>query len=93
MAREDPERLVRNIGRRIAQIRRDRRTLSQEEFAEALACSVQWVSRVEGGENLTIHTLVRIANVLRVPVVSLFEAPAPEPQKPRTSGRPRKAAT
>jgi transcriptional regulator with XRE-family HTH domain len=90
VAREDPERLVRNVGRRIAQIRLGL-GISQERLAERLNCSVQWVSRVEAGENLTIHTLARVANVLRVRVVELFEPPQPEPKKPRGRGRPRKA--
>jgi transcriptional regulator with XRE-family HTH domain len=63
--------------------------LTQEDFAEAMRSSVQYVSRVEHGENLTLHTLAKIASVLRVRVVDLFQPPAPAARAVRR-GRPRK---
>ena len=95
MARRDPpEKVVYRVGRRIAELRRDR-GWTQEALAEKLGSSVQWVSRIEGGTvNLTIHTLVGLARVLDVDMVELFAAPAPEPpRRPRKdAGQPRKTA-
>lgn len=92
MARRDPpEKVVYRVGRRIAELRRGQ-GWTQEELAEKLGSSVQWVSRIEGGTvNLTIHTLVGIARVLDVEVIDLFTAPAPEPpRRPRKdAGQPR----
>lgn len=50
----------------------------------------QWVSLVETGkQNLRIHTLVRLARALKVPMPSLLDPPeVPPPAK--TRGRPRK---
>lgn len=87
---EDPERLVRDVGRRIVELRRSA-GLTQEEFAEAMRSSVQYVSRVELGENLTIHSLAKIANVLGVRVADLFQAPGPAARAVKR-GRPRKPA-
>lgn len=95
MARRDPpEKVVYRVGRRIAELRRAREQ-TQEQLAEKLRTSVQWVSRIEGGAvNLTIHTLVGLARVLDVEVVDLFVPPAPEPsRRPRKdAGRPRRGA-
>lgn len=52
--------------------------------------SVQWVSRIELGENLTLATLEKIADVLDVTVPSLFIEPAREAHSVKR-GRPRKA--
>lgn len=88
MAAETPEHLIQRVARRIVQLRHSA-GLSQEEFAEALATSVQYVSRIEVGENLTLATLTKIAGALAVPVNALLEAPDARPDTPRR-GRPRK---
>jgi transcriptional regulator with XRE-family HTH domain len=64
--------------------------MTQADLAEALDVSVQWVSRVELGQNLTLFTLAKIGRVLDVPIVKLFKEPAPEAQVVRR-GRPPKA--
>lgn len=87
--REDPDRLVRDVGRRIAELRQAA-GLTQEAFAEALGTSVQYASRVERGENLSLHTLAKIANVLCVQVLDLLEPPAPGARAVKR-GRPPKA--
>jgi transcriptional regulator with XRE-family HTH domain len=56
---------VRGVGARIAELRRAA-GLTQEQFAEAINASVQYASRVEVGENLTLHSLAKIADVLDV---------------------------
>jgi transcriptional regulator with XRE-family HTH domain len=83
----DPDRVLQGIGRRIAELRRER-GLTQEKFAEALGVSVRYIQFVEAGdEKLGVPTLVKIANALRVPVIDLFTPPT----KPRARpGRPKK---
>ncbi|MCA9631011.1 MAG: helix-turn-helix transcriptional regulator [Myxococcales bacterium] len=63
---------------------------SQQQLADVLNNTPQWVSLVETGkQNLRIHTLVRLARALKVPVPSLLDPPeVPPPAK--TRGRPRK---
>ena len=75
--RQDPERLVRDVACRISELRRGS-GLTQERLAEAMGSSVQYVSRVEAGENLTLHTLTKIANVLKVRVIELLFPPSPQ---------------
>ncbi len=89
MARINPEKLVNQVGRRIAELRRED-GLTQEGFAAELGASVQWVSRVEAGANLTIHSLAKVANALQVGIADLFAEPGPEVKKTRR-GRPRKS--
>jgi transcriptional regulator with XRE-family HTH domain len=88
---DDPERILQEIGRRIKGLRRQA-GLSQRAFAEVLNSSVQWVSLLERGrQNLTVHTLVRVANKLKVPTAELLGPADPEPPPAkRGRGRPRK---
>ena len=83
----DPERVCRDIGRRIAELR-ESRALTQEQLSGMLASSSQWISQLEAGRNMTVHSLVRVANALRVPVQRLFDAP--KAAAPRRAGRPRR---
>lgn len=85
--RENPAEIVRDVGRRIAEIRAGR-DLTQEEAAERLGLSVKGYQFIERGiQNLTIKTLVRIANALDVRTAELFAAPA---SREIRRGRPRK---
>ena len=88
--RESPARLIHRVGRRIAELRRAR-GWTQERLAEKVGSSVQWVSRLEAGQNLTLETMAGLARVLDVEVTDLFVPPAPEPpRRPRKdAGRPR----
>jgi transcriptional regulator with XRE-family HTH domain len=63
--------------------------MTQADFAEAMGTSIQWVSRVETGENLTLTTIDKIARVLDVPIKSLFDEPRKEALVVK-KGRPRK---
>lgn len=85
----DPERVCRNVGRRIAELRKDR-GLTQEEFSVVLGTSFQWVSQLEAGRNITLHSMAGIANALRVPLLALLEPPSGHGV--RRVGRPRKRA-
>ena len=88
MRRLDPDRATKDVGRRIAELRRER-GLTQERFAERLGIAANALQRIElGMQNLTIRSLVRLANGLGVPLASLFEAPAPGSRAVRP-GRPR----
>jgi transcriptional regulator with XRE-family HTH domain len=84
----DPEQLTRQIGRRVAELRIGR-GLTQEAFSVVLRSTVQWVSQVEAGRNLTIHTLAKIANALDVTVAELLVEAKPDSRAVRR-GRPRK---
>jgi ribosome-binding protein aMBF1 (putative translation factor) len=87
--RLDPNQVTESVGRRVAELRRHR-GLTQEELAVELGSTFQWVSQVESGSrNMTIHTLVKVANALGVVPTALFETPVAESRKPRP-GRPRK---
>jgi transcriptional regulator with XRE-family HTH domain len=84
----DPDRICRTVGQRIAELRQEK-GLTQEEFSVLLGTSFQWVSQIEGGRNMTLHSLVRIANALKVSLDALFEAPETVVSN-RARGRPRK---
>lgn len=84
-----PEQLVRDVGRRVAELRREA-CLTQEQLAERLGVSPRWVRRLEQqGENATIHTLARVANAIGVEVAVLLEEPSDEARVVRP-GRPPK---
>jgi transcriptional regulator with XRE-family HTH domain len=64
--------LRKRFGERLRQIRLSRR-LTQEQFAEALNISVDFLSLIERGRNApSFETLDRISKRLRVPVSELF---------------------
>lgn len=81
-----PAKLLSNVGRRIAELRLER-GLTQEALSEKLGVTTRWVQSAEaGGENLTLTTLARFANALKVPVAELFVPPTRTKARP---GRPR----
>lgn len=64
--------LQKKLGQRIAALRKARK-LSQEQMAEALDCSVEFVSLVERGVNApSVAGLEKFAKVLGVEVWELF---------------------
>jgi transcriptional regulator with XRE-family HTH domain len=77
---------IQAVGRRIAELRAGR-GWTQDALAERLQVSVDYVQRVERGSNLTIRSLVKIANTLVVQVIDLFGAPTSIERRP---GRPPK---
>lgn len=84
----DPDKIAKQIGRRIAELRQGQ-TWSQEELADKLRTKFQWVSQLEAGQNLTIHSLVKVANAFKVPLEELLTAPDPS-NKRGGRGRPKK---
>lgn len=65
--------LQQQLGRRIAQLRR-LRSLTQEQLAEAVDCSVEFISLVERGVNApSVSGLEKFAAALNVAVRDLFK--------------------
>ncbi len=78
--------VLRDLGSRVRELRH-RAELTQEAIAERLGMLAPNYARIEQGRaNVTVDTLVRIADALEVPLVELFRAPKPHIVRP---GRPR----
>lgn len=87
MRRLDPAEVSRWVGGRVAE-RRRADGLTQETLAEQLEVSVKYLQRVEAGtQNLTIQSIVGLANVLGVEPNYLLR---PRKVVRRTPGRPKK---
>lgn len=78
------EQVLREIGRRIVQLRRAR-GISQKALARKAHLSESHVYRIEQGSNMSIETLLAVARALGVAVAVFFgvepitvEAPPPE---------------
>jgi DNA-binding XRE family transcriptional regulator len=85
---QDPQRVLRDIGRRVAEVRKRRRQ-TQEQFAESIGLSHKYLQAIEGGrENLSVRSLVKLANLLRIRAGDLFRAPRSRQVR---RGRPPKA--
>lgn len=83
MRQLDPEVALRRIGARIAELRAARE-MTQEAMAELAKVSSRWIQMVESGEqNLTVKTMVRLANILRVNLADLVAAPTGGPSRVR----------
>ena len=81
------DQVLRDLGRRIAELRAAR-AFTQERLAETAEVTVQYLQRVERGRaNLTVRSLVRIANLLGVSVGELFDPPRVRSAR---VGRPRR---
>ena len=81
------ETALKAIGLRMQELRQARGE-TQESFAGRLRMLAPNYARIEQGRsNLTIDTLVRVANALRVELGELFIAPKAKRARP---GRPRK---
>ena len=76
-----------HVGRRIAEAR-EAAGRTQEDVASSLGLAPRNYQRIERGEqNLTIKTIVRVANELGVRPIQLWEPPRTQQRKP---GRPAK---
>lgn len=63
------------FGRKLRKIRRDR-DLTQEQLAEAIGVTLDFISRMERGQDAaSFETLDKLAKVLGVPVSELFQFP------------------
>ena len=64
--------LQRKLGQRIASLRKARK-LTQEQLAEAIGCSVEFISLVERGVNApSVAGLDKFAKILKTEVKELF---------------------
>jgi transcriptional regulator with XRE-family HTH domain len=64
--------LQRKLGQRIASLRKVRK-LTQEQLAETVGCSVEFISLVERGVNApSVAGLEKFAKILKVEVKELF---------------------
>lgn len=91
MESEDPDAVIRDVGRRVAELRAGL-GLTQEKLAEALNVSGVYVRRVEiGQENLTLRSLTRFATMLGVRTVDLLTAP--QSREVRVGRPPRRPKT
>lgn len=66
--------------------------MTQEALAEALDTSVQYVSKIETGENLTLRSLSKIAKALHVGPVELLQEAVGSERAPK-AGRTNRAAS
>lgn len=63
------------FGRRLRHLRRDK-DLTQEQLAEAVGISVEFLSNIERGINApSFDTLEKLAGILNTPVPELFRFP------------------
>lgn len=82
----------RDVGRRMRELRLHR-DMTQEAFAEQLGMLAPNYARIEQGRaNVTLDTLVRIANALGVSPMDLFRAPRASSRVVKP-GRPPKKKT
>ena len=90
MRSHDIDDTVKNVGRRVAELRA-KAGLTQDQQAERLGFTLKYLQRIEGGgENLTVRSLVKIANALGVPVTDLFRQPKTKqagPGRPKVRGK------
>jgi transcriptional regulator with XRE-family HTH domain len=83
--------LVGRVTRQLAELRRAAK-VTQEGLADLLDSSVQHVSRIEGGQNVTLETLEKLASALGYRVIVAFEPTGEGLKKRPTTRRQRTAA-
>jgi transcriptional regulator with XRE-family HTH domain len=89
MRRIDPTRVLRDVGRRVADIRVER-ALTQDELAEAIGISTKYLQRIERGRNMNLVTLIDLANRLNVDLPALLLVRPKSPRRPRVGRPPRR---
>jgi transcriptional regulator with XRE-family HTH domain len=88
--RVEPQRVLRDLGRRVAELRQGR-DLTQEQLAEQLGISTRYLQRIEAGEeNLTVGSIVDLANALRAQPIEFLQPPSSRAVK---TGRPPRRPT
>lgn len=89
MTSQDPKKIAQDIGRRVAQIRRER-NLTQRQLAAKLKVSIPWLSKVETvGSNMTVTTIIKLAAALGVQGRDLWDPPNIKEQAKPARGRPK----
>ncbi len=86
------DKIARSVGRKVAEIR-VRTGMTQKELADKLGVDTAgYVRRIEqhgGSGNISILTLIKLADALGVDFMELLKKPSPEARK-RGPGRPPK---
>jgi transcriptional regulator with XRE-family HTH domain len=68
----DPRRVVKSLGKRIAELRHQKR-MSQGDLAAKIRSTPQWISQLERGtRSPTVDTLCKVANSLGVTLADLL---------------------
>ncbi|MFP2924144.1 helix-turn-helix domain-containing protein [Pyxidicoccus sp. 3LG] len=89
MRPDSPDSVIKNVGRRVAELRAELGQ-TQEEFSAQVGIGLKYLQRIEAGrENLTIESLVKLANHLNARVTALFE---PARTQSGRRGRPPRGA-
>ncbi|MBR1908810.1 helix-turn-helix transcriptional regulator [bacterium] len=71
---DDYKEILKKIGHNF-RVERIKKNLSQEKFAELANVHTNYIGKIERGEqNVTIKTLVQLANFLDVPVKKILNA-------------------
>jgi transcriptional regulator with XRE-family HTH domain len=84
---EDPQEIIELLALRICELRTQAR-LTQAQVAERLETTLTNYQRIEHGmQNLTVKTMVRIANAIGVKTSELFVSPTVKGR--RIKGRPK----
>ena len=87
----DADRALRDVGRRIAELR-TKAELTQEQLAARAGIGWKYQQQIElGYENLTLKTLVKYANLLGVTLADLMQPPEARAVRPGRPPRPSKA--
>ncbi|MBS2026464.1 MAG: helix-turn-helix transcriptional regulator [Deltaproteobacteria bacterium] len=80
-----PDNVKLQVARRLAELRRQA-GFTQEDFATRIEVTVKYLQKVERGrQNLTLETLVKVANGLGVDLDVFFQEPSSMQSRP---GRP-----
>ena len=87
---DDADRVCRDLGQRVIELRKER-GWTQQQLAERMEIDPRDLRRVEAGDNVTIHMLVKLARSLTVEIAALFVTPRRRDR--RRPGRPRRSAT
>ena len=77
--------MCRDLGQRVFELRRERHW-TQQQLADEMEIDVREIRRVEAGDNVTVHMLVRLATAFSVEVPALFATP--KLRRKRRVGRP-----
>lgn len=95
MAMPSDEEYLREIGSRVAELRRAK-GLTQKALAERARLSLSYVFRLERGSNMSMETLLAVARALRVRVETFFSKQAtqraaalPAEEEPMEISKPR----
>ena len=83
---DETERVCRNLGQRVIELRKERGWI-QQQLADEMQIDPRDLRREEAGDNVTIGMLVRLAKALGVEIAALFESPRTKHR--RQPGRPK----